>query len=433
MNTDRPIVTSHNLIASYSEPISLSRKLLNRGEEAFGVYLDDAYHLIVGFNQAIVMLKRAEEKSKPDLLVTVDHKIACLLQSFYAEAKLGQIVPKFSDMDRLGWIGSVLTWWRMKGREPHHWVPATYNAAPFANETKMALLGDWGTGLYGAPVSAKSIEADHQKCIENGQTGYGVLMHLGDVYYSGTSHEVQSEFIHHWPKIEGSINRALNSNHEMYSGGYGYFKILKEFDQQASYFALQNDHWLLVGLDTAYDDKDWLYDKAAISEDQVAWLKKMVQAAEHRKIILFTHHQPLSYFEAPNPRLKQQLQWFLTNNNFFAWYWGHEHRCILYDKHPLWSFYGRCIGHGGYPYLRDKQPNFETVSKGPNDTRWLKCKEKSETFPSTIVLDGPNEYVENYQQECGTQGYLTLEFSNEHLNELVHTPDGIIIKTTQLA
>ena len=30
----------------------------------------------------------------------------------------------------------------------------------------------------------------------------------------------------------------------------------------------------------------------------------------------------------------------------FAWYWGHEHRCALYDQHPKWGVFGRCIGNG---------------------------------------------------------------------------------------
>ena len=59
-------------------------------------------------------------------------------------------------------------------------------------------------------------------------------MHLGDVYYSGTEKEVEERFLKVWPTEAATINRALNGNHEMYSGGFGYFKlILPAFGQAA--------------------------------------------------------------------------------------------------------------------------------------------------------------------------------------------------------
>ena len=77
-----------------------------------------------------------------------------------------------------------------------------------------------------------------------------------------------------WPKRPaGTINRALNGNHEMYSGGKGYFQAVAGFFQQpASCFALQNADWILVCLDTAYEDFD-------LDAKQVAWLKSIVNAA----------------------------------------------------------------------------------------------------------------------------------------------------------
>ena len=46
---------------------------------------------------------------------------------------------------------------------------------------------------------------------------------------------------------------ALNANHDMYCGGYGYFgHLLPAIGQPASYFSLGNDFWRLIGLDTGY-------------------------------------------------------------------------------------------------------------------------------------------------------------------------------------
>ncbi|MGH9969566.1 MAG: metallophosphoesterase family protein [Pyrinomonadaceae bacterium] len=156
----------------------------------------------------------------------------------------------------------------------------------------------------------------------------------------------------------------------MYTGGKAYFEqTLTQFGQQASYFAFQNDHWLLVGLDSAYNDPDWKYDKARLTNDQVSWLTNLVNSKGTRKLILFTHHQPVSWFDLQKGEMNNQLGWLLNEKKIFAWYWGHEHRCILYDKHPTWGFYGRCAGHSGYPYFRDKL-GAATVELQKADMKW---------------------------------------------------------------
>ena len=123
--------------------------------------------------------------------------------------------------------------------------PAKRLPQPFPEQGRIALLGDWGTGLYGAPKIAKAIRNDPDP--------FALLMHLGDVYYSGTRRRSSSASSTSGRSRTGAINRALNSNHEMYSGGDAYFdETLPKFGQEASYFAFQNKHWTLVGLDVAY-------------------------------------------------------------------------------------------------------------------------------------------------------------------------------------
>src|SRR5207245_6113755 len=78
-----------------------------------------------------------------------------------------------------------------------------------------------------------------------------------------------------WP--QNTISFALNSNHEMYAGGEGYFRALladNRFAAQGglSYFALENNQWLIIGLDTAYFAR-WssrLYEKGALAEPRDA-------------------------------------------------------------------------------------------------------------------------------------------------------------------
>jgi hypothetical protein len=385
----------------------------------------EAATMLTSLASALKELEAAE--NHPDVLSVPDHRVASLLQCYLAERaneegklelqRSGLEEAKFDDKDYLGWIGSFFTWW--KGIKKHDWIEAAVTPEPIGNHLRAALLGDWGTGLYGAPISAKSIEDDPR--------GYGLLMHLGDVYYAGNKGEVRVRFIDIWPKNTNAISRAINSNHEMYTGGYGYFGLtLPRFQQKASHFALQNDHWTLVGLDSAYRDPH----NARLTDDQIAWLRAIVEQAGSRKIVLFSHHQAFAWLETAKEKLVEQLAEFLMGKKIFAWYWGHEHRCVIYNQHPGWGLYGRCVGHSGYPYFRDKLDGFPKEPDFPKAT-WRKLQAKN-LVPGGLVLNGPNPYVEDHPDEYGTQGHMTLEFDDGRLNEIVHLPDGTRVYERQL-
>jgi hypothetical protein len=401
--------------------------------------------IMAGLNTAQMKLKEEEAKGVPGVLVSPDHRFTSLIQTFLAEqaakdsadgkSKLaplptGGLEAKFDDRDWVRWFGSFLGWWRLHGKGPHAWISAPSPVKEFPANTKMALFGDWGTGLYGAPECSRSIERGQAQYLSQNKTGYGLVLHLGDVYYAGSDDEMQKGLLDVWPKIDGAINRTCNSNHEMYTGGQAYFdKTLKDErfkDQKASYFALENQHWILAGLDSAYHAPDWRYNKAALSDDQIAWLRNLVDSAAGRKVVLFSHHQPFSFFDGQNTAFTNKLGDILLSKKIFAWYWGHEHRCILYDRHPLWNFYGRCVGHGGYPYFRDDLAGAQEIAKSKNNTRWVKMRPVP-TLPEGRILDGPNPYVEGHENKYGTQGYMTLDFDGDTLRELVHTPDGEVI------
>lgn len=368
-------------------------------------------------------LKKLEDEDKnPGVLVSPDHKVASLLQAYLAERAnekgdfdmlpMGGKEAKFDSNDWLGWAGSFFTWWRKI--KSHDFLAAAPEPEPFDNTIRVAMLGDWGTGLYGAPVCARSIEQDPK--------GYKLAVHLGDVYYAGNKGEVQERFLDLWPQNSVAVNRAINSNHEMYTGGHGYFQLtLSKFNQAASYFAFQNDHWMLVGLDSAYKEHD-------LAGDQAAWLRNIIANAADRKIILMSHHQPISRLENQGPKLVEKLGEFLNAKKVFAWYWGHEHRCMLYDKHPAWEMYGRTVGHGGFPYFRD---NLSGVPEEPGLPNWYRL-ETSNMIPGGLVLDGPNDYITGHENEYGPNGYMFLEFNGPHLNEIVQEPDGTVVYERQL-
>src|SRR5207248_11801180 len=144
-------------------------------------------------------------------------------------------------------------------------------------------------------------------------------------YYSGDDDEIRDRLIGGWPNRNNAVNRTLNGNHEMYSGGKGYFKALTSFfKQSSSCIALQNSRWLILGLDTAYEDFD-------ISGPQVDWATKMIAGAGTRKVILCSHHQPFSALDDQGPNLQAALGQLLDTQRIEAWFWGHEHRLVVYE------------------------------------------------------------------------------------------------------
>src|SRR5262249_54769000 len=154
--------------------------------------------------------------------------------------------------------------------------------------------------------------------------------------------------------------------------GYAYFDhVLPSFGQGSSYFALQNKNWLFVGLDTARTDHD-------LDSQQVAWLKAVVQQAGTGKLVLFSHHQPFSRLDAQGPKLQAALADLLHGKAITAWYWGHEHNCIIYDAHASFELLGRCVGHGGIPSPRKSEVRDAPAVETLNNIAWKRLEPRTE-------------------------------------------------------
>lgn len=255
-------------------------------------------------------------------------------------------------------------------------------AAPGDGPLRIAVAADWGTGTLEAETVAHNI----RNCSPH------YTLHLGDVYYMGEATEVRENCLGerrhnytgvHWPMgSHGSF--ALMGNHEMYSGGQGYFRqllpglgVLKESHmvgdpQSASYFCLETEHWVVLGLDTGYHSGGvpWLTTvplinripflnvDARFDEKMLGWLQRTMNAmrekgSRDKPILLLTHHQPVSSFEHPYAKPAEQLaRPELLSGREFVWIYGHEHRLTIYKKQTVagtLSVYPRCIGHGGMP------------------------------------------------------------------------------------
>ena len=319
---------------------------------------------------------------------------------------------RFSSADWFGYMVSFFTW--IDDLDPAACPAASPVAAPIGNNFRIAVIGDWGTGLYGAPICAESIRGD--------SGSYDLLLHLGDVYYSGLQEEVEERFEKFWPSMPGAIGRSLNGNHEMYTGGHAYFETLLPYlNQTSSYFAFQNDYWTLVMLDSAYS-QPFGGQEGDLFQAQMDWLNGIIQAAGDRKIVLFSHHQPFSLLD-PNqgPKLVAWLGEYLEGKRIFAWYWGHEHRCLLYDPHPAWGFHGRCVGHGGFPENRVDLSNAPFTDELGSQWRQLAG---TGAIPGGYVLDTPNLYIPTFETQFSPHGFMRLEFNNNDLTEFVRAPDN---------
>jgi len=234
----------------------------------------------------------------------------------------------------------------------------------------IGIMGDWGTGYFkeenGIPCSAERVLDD----ITKQEIDY--LVHLGDVYYSGTDWrpipgEELAHFLNIWPDQGAGRNFTLNSNHEMTGDDHGYFdqalSATSPFRHQngMSYFALTYGSWLVLGLDSAYysdkENGDKLYMEGAIGTDifqqQIKWLS---QFRPHQgKIMILSHHNACDVTTAFTNLLFNQVHNALGRMPDL-WYWGHVHNGIVYQQLFLGNSMvyiptkGRCCGHASIPF-----------------------------------------------------------------------------------
>ncbi|MEA2903274.1 MAG: hypothetical protein QOI12_661 [Alphaproteobacteria bacterium] len=374
-------------------------------------------------------LRRAEHEAGALVLTTPQHGPTSRLQSLIASGEAanlkfdplpsGGLEAKFDTDDWFGWAS--VAWEKLKHLKPHPMKrPAAALAEPFPDQGRIGVLGDWGTGLYGAPRIAKSVREDPDP--------FAMLLHLGDVYYSGTSSEVKQRFLDLWPSRNGAVNRAVNSNHEMYSGGDAYFNdILPKFGQEGSYFAFQNKHWTLVGLDVAYIDHD-------IDAEQIEWLKKILAKAGDRKVVLFSHHQLYSHFEKQGSKLWNHPEFgdILRSKRIFGWYWGHEHRCTVFEgPDQNFGILARCIGHSGMPESGTKTGNLPRAGEPAYaKAEWRRSPAQTiegNALPNAVVLSGRNEYIKGEEDKFTPHGYAVLTLDGPSLKEQILTPTREVV------
>jgi hypothetical protein len=256
-----------------------------------------------------------------------------------------------------------------KGNHPFNPLPAQHEIADTA---RVVIVGDWGTGLPRAKAVAGFMAEEVSGALAQGREVH--VVHLGDVYYSGTPEEVDRHVLAPglWPVTadqasSGVTSWSLNGNHDMYGGGYGYFDRLladKRFASQqsedgrtTSFFKLVAPSWEFLGLDTAWDPDVLTEGQIGALQDPQAEFAAEAQAeakGANRKLVLLSHHQLVSVYDKADlgATLPTKLAPLLDSGQVTAWLWGHEHRCMGFQTTGGVKF-PRCIGHGGVPVLME--------------------------------------------------------------------------------
>lgn len=311
-----------------------------------------------------------------------------------------RLLNEFSETDP-GWVASAVAMGLKLFRKPHPFKeqPAELK---IGDQARVFVVGDWGSGIERAQAIAQMMS--HK--IEEGRGKEQHVVHLGDVYYSGWGWEVDRRFLAYWPvkkEEAGSISSwSLNGNHDMYSGGYGYFDRLLadprfQRQQSSSYFSLYNDNWQLLGLDSAHTDN-------ALREPQSDWIRQKTTGSR-LKTMLMSHHQPFTVYEKDSIKMDATLKGVLRDGGIRAWLFGHEHRCILYNEYFKIK-YPRLIGHGGVPvYMSHRQ---EDPLPSPVDYEYRK------------YIEGGPLGVEHW----APFGFAVLDFVGQKINARYFYEDG---------
>lgn len=372
-----------------------------RGDPAFGVIPYYLHHPPQKFRLALQALGPVVRRVVERALAVLAARIPTSVNPAEFEALLAEVqatggwvlddgsllgLGKYEDLDP-GWLWKFANNYFTHTLGPQSYQFPSPDPLPLAgrqeSQVTLALTGDFGTGAYavGTDDPDGPAVAVMQQLLTL-QPDY--VLHLGDVYYTGTPasagladlpynphREVEKNFLALWPGVASLAEGrsfALNGNHEMYSGGRGYFRgILGDprFATQgsASSFALTFAGWTLLGLDSAYWDPSPMRNTGSLggpaNPQQANWVRSL--GLDPARTIALTHHNPVNtggtclttYPEnsSAGHGVWQELADALGGAPPAAWYFGHNHQGIVYAS--LEAAPGcrlRCAGHAAMPH-----------------------------------------------------------------------------------
>jgi len=220
----------------------------------------------------------------------------------------------------------------------------------------LALIGDWGSGSFD--------DGEGQLCPADavmeqvGKLDVDYTFHLGDVYPVG-QRPFYDNFLEKWKSgRRGSFN--LNSNHDMYGWGSGFFDQAMHhptfaLQQHTSYFSVEFGEWIIIGLDAAYfDDSPLLFAGGVNDEHQKAFLREIRDHVERtgKKTLVMTHYTGLNLEGTETTNIWDDVvAEDALGKPPDVWYWGHAHDGVIYSNSSAAGpgTMARCVGHGSIP------------------------------------------------------------------------------------
>ena len=297
---------------------------------------------------------------------------------------------------------------------------------PEQSTLKIALVSDWATGT--------AVAHNVMRCIAEDKPD--LLIHLGDIYYSGTCKEAEENFLNVVRKYlpESVPIYALAGNHDLYAGGDGYYWLLDQLNQPASYFCLRNANWQIFAIGAPSDNQNpshALEHIPAIDEQEISWHKHKLETSQGRKTVMLSHYQlftasgnigrtPDNRPLAINPVLYQTFKDNLDKIDL--WLWGHEHNCIVFAPY-LGLERGRCIGSGAIPVSLIWQPYKQLpnlalpagIDKPPTMNLDAQLEHNRDHYYhgyGVLTLNGRQGEM-TYHQVAGTEGSSKIIYTEE--------------------
>jgi predicted MPP superfamily phosphohydrolase len=241
---------------------------------------------------------------------------------------------------------------------------------PGKQDLAIAFLADWGTGAEDAAWILSEVMKRKPD----------VLVHLGDIYYSGTQEEVQNNFLSLVrARAPGIPVFTLSGNHDMYSGGRAYYGLLEQLGQPPSYFCLRSAGWQFLAMDTGLHDCDPITvdrNVTFLEPSEIEWHLDKLRNSGGRRTVLLSHHQLFTSFDtgtgrggagkqlAHNPKLREAFG--DSFDQIELWLWGHEHNLEIFLPY-VGLRAGRCIGASAIPRFAEEnpyQPNMQLDLEG---------------------------------------------------------------------
>ena len=309
-----------------------------------------------------------------------------------------------------------------------------------SGSVRVALTGDFADGSDNARDVAAGID----------DLNVDYTWFLGDIYRVGAIHEVERNFLGlhggvAWPRGKsGSL--AVPGNHEYQSGAHAFYSHAMPYlgvrtgqtqardEQTATYFCMENDHWLVIGLDTGYHSVKWagieglvkilnklwvlrnfsfIQDlKTKLPKEMLAWLEALLKrdGVGDKALIFLSHHQYLTTLDGrgDHPKPGKQIA-ALVRKRRVLWFQGHGHRLEIHGEHTRnpgnLVVYARTVGNGS-----------ETDAVALTQDQIHKIGETGLRFADNRMKDP--------EEKSGYPGFATLEFKGDEVTIGYHALSG---------